>query len=130
MYCINCATQITESTRFRPACGSEINQASQVPRSAGLRGFSTRIGAPAFAGYIKKTNRRSSVFSAISAVCAVIGFYIAGEDAERMNNPLSFMIGAGIGGMFVVIAPFRHAAGNAAAHGTARWRIKGSKKPS
>ncbi len=108
MYCSNCGTQVSESTRFCPACGSEIKQASQAPQSAGLRGFSPRISDPAFAKYIKNSNRWAAIFSMILAIAAVIGFYIAGEmGADNMENPQALYIGFGIGGMFLVIALFQ-----------------------
>lgn len=108
MYCSNCATKITESTGFCPVCGSEINQASRDAPPANLRGFSPRINDPAFAKYIKSSNRYSAIISLVLAVAAVIGFYIAGEmGAEGMSNPLSLIIGAGIGAMFVAIALFQ-----------------------
>lgn len=106
MYCANCGTQISESVRFCPGCGSGINQASpNGPQPAGLRGFSPRINDPAFAKYVKNSNRWAAIFSIILAVAAVIGFYIAGEaGAEGMSNPGSLYIGFGIGGMFLMIA--------------------------
>lgn len=106
MYCANCGTPVSESTGFCPACGSEIKQEPpSMPHSAGLCGFSPRISDPAFAKYIKNSNRWTVIISLILAVAAVIGFYIAGErGAEGMSNPLSLMIGLGIGGMFLVIA--------------------------
>ncbi len=109
MYCANCGTQISESTRFCPACGIGINQSSQgAPQPAGLRGFSTRISDPAFAKYIKSSNRWAAIFSMILALAAVVGFYIAGEmGVEDMSNPQSLYIGFGIGGMFLVIALFQ-----------------------
>ena len=109
MYCVNCGTQVSESTRFCPGCGSETGQASQsAPHPAALRGFSKRISDPAFAKYIKSSNRYSAIFSIILAVVAVIGFYIAGEmGVDKMSNPQSLFIGLGIGGMFVVIALFQ-----------------------
>ncbi|NLY37670.1 MAG: zinc ribbon domain-containing protein [Firmicutes bacterium] len=109
MYCAKCGTQISESTRFCPACGSGINQAFQtVPQPAGLRGFSPRINDPASAKYIKNSNRWAAIFSMILAVAAVAGFYIAGEmGVEDMSNPQSLYIGLGIGGMFLVIALFQ-----------------------
>ncbi len=80
MYCINCGTQISESASFCPACCNGIDQTSQsAPPTANLRGFSTRIGDPAFAKYVKNSNRWASIFSIILAVAAVVGFYIAGE---------------------------------------------------
>lgn len=108
MYCANCGTQVSESTRFCPACGSGINQASQnTPRPANLRGFSPRINDPAFAKYVKNSNRWAAIFSIILAVAAVIGFYIYGEASSEMDNPESLYIGFGIGGMFLVIALFQ-----------------------
>jgi rubrerythrin len=109
MYCSNCGTQVSQSTRFCPVCGSGINQASQsAPPPSNLLGFSSRINDPAFAKYIKNSNRYSAIFSIILAVAAVIGFYIAGEaGAEGMSNPGSLFIGLAIGGMFVVIALFQ-----------------------
>ena len=109
MYCSNCGTQISESARFCPACGNGIDQTFQsAPQPASLRGFSPRISDPAFAKYVKNTNRWSAIFSIILAVAAVIGFYIAGETgAEDMSNPQSLYIGFGIGGMFLVIALFQ-----------------------
>lgn len=108
MYCSNCGTQISESTRFCPACGSGINQASQnTPQPVGLRGFSPRISDPAFAKYVKNSNRWAAIFSMILAVAAVIGFYIYGQVGSEMNNPGSLYIGFGIGGMFLVIALFQ-----------------------
>ena len=107
MYCSNCGTQVSESTRFCPACGSGINQAAQAPQPAGLRGFSPRISDPAFAKYVKNSNRWAAIFSMILAVAAVIGFYIAGEVGSEMDNPGSLYIGFGIGGMFLTIALFQ-----------------------
>ncbi|NLX24707.1 MAG: zinc ribbon domain-containing protein [Lentisphaerae bacterium] len=107
MYCSNCGTQISESTRFCPTCGSEIKQESRAPQSAGLRGFSPRISDPAFAKYVKNSNRWAAIFSIILAVAAVIGFYIYGEVGSEMDNPASLYIGFGIGGMFLVIALFQ-----------------------
>lgn len=108
MYCANCGTQISESTRFCPACGSGINQTSQsTPQPVSLRGFSPRISDPAFAKYVKNSNRWAAIFSLILAVAAVIGFYIYGEVGSEMDNPGSLYIGFGIGGMFLVIALFQ-----------------------
>jgi len=109
MYCSNCGTQISENTRFCPACGNEVRQPSQsAPQPAGLRGFSPRINDPAFAKYVKNSNRWAAIFSMILAVAVVVGFYIAGEmGVEDMSNPGSLYIGFGIGGMFLVIALFQ-----------------------
>lgn len=108
MHCSSCGTQVSQSTRFCPACGSGINQASQsAPPPSNLLGFSPRINDPAFAQYVKNTNRYAAIFSFILAVAAVIGFYIAGEVGSEMDNPGSLFIGLAIGGMFVVIALFQ-----------------------
>jgi len=109
MYCPNCGTQITKSIKFCPACGKEANKATPgAPHPVDLRGFSPRINNPAFAKYIKNTNRWSAIFSSVLAVAAVVGFYIAGEAGVKgMSNPQSLYIGFGIGGMFLVIALFQ-----------------------
>lgn len=70
-------------------------------------GFSTKINDPAFAKYIKDTNRWSSVFSLILAVAAIIGFFFYGETSSEMENPQALFIGIGIGGMFILIALFQ-----------------------
>lgn len=67
-------------------------------------GYSERIKDPAFARYLKNTNRWSSVFSLILGLAAVIGFFIYGETSSEMDNPQALFIGLGIGGMFVLIA--------------------------
>jgi hypothetical protein len=108
MFCTNCGTQLSGNSRFCPACGSEINQAPpSMPQPAGLRGFSPRISDPAFAIYVKSSNRWAAIFSMILAVAAVIGFYIYGEVGSEMDNPGSLYIGFGIGGMFLLIALFQ-----------------------
>ncbi|MDD4796155.1 MAG: zinc-ribbon domain-containing protein [Eubacteriales bacterium] len=108
MHCANCGTQLSENTTFCPACGSGIKQASAgAPQPAGLRGFSPRISDPAFARYIKNTNRWSAIFSIILAVAAVIGFAIYGQTSREMENPQALFIGFAIGGMFLMIALFR-----------------------
>ncbi|MGI6176437.1 MAG: hypothetical protein ACOYJC_09850 [Christensenellales bacterium] len=108
MYCANCGTQSSENISFCPVCGSGINQAfGGAPQSAGLRGFSPRISDPAFARYIKNTNRWSAIFSMILAVAAVAGFYIYGESSDEMGNPDALSIGFVIGGMFLIIALFQ-----------------------
>ncbi|MFZ5816001.1 MAG: hypothetical protein ACOY93_11930 [Bacillota bacterium] len=70
--------------------------------------FSDRISDPAFARYVKNSNRWAAIFSVGLAVAAVIGFFVAGEmDGSEMGNPESLFIGLGIGGMFMVIALFQ-----------------------
>lgn len=108
MYCLNCGAQVSESTSFCPACGGEIKQATQASQLVGLSGFSPLISDPAFAKYIKNSNRWAVIVSLILAVVAIIGFYIAGAvGAEGMNNPQSLYIGFGIGSMFLLIALFQ-----------------------
>lgn len=109
MYCENCGTQLSENASFCLTCGSEINQSkNSTTHAESLRGFSTRINDPAFAKYVKNSNRWAAIFSIILAVAAMIGFYIAGEaGAEGMSNPGSLYIGLAIGGMFLLIALFQ-----------------------
>ncbi len=94
---------------FCTACGGELGQIPQnAPSGERLRGFSPRINDPAFAKYMKNSNRWSAIFSVFLALAAVVGFYIAGEaGAEGMENPQALYIGFGIGGMFLVIAFFQ-----------------------
>lgn len=71
-------------------------------------GYSSKISDPAFAKYMKNTNRWSAIFAVIVALAAVIGFTVAGEKgAEGMENPQAMFIGLGIGGMFLLIALFQ-----------------------
>ncbi|MDD4541746.1 MAG: zinc-ribbon domain-containing protein [Eubacteriales bacterium] len=108
MYCSNCGTQLSESTRFCPACGSGNDQPFQSKaQPMTLRGFSPRISDPLFAGYLKNSNRWSAIFSMILALAAVIGFYIYGEVSSEMDNPDALYIGFAIGGMFLLIALFQ-----------------------
>ena len=70
-------------------------------------GYSKKINDPAFANYLKNTNRWSGIFSIGLALIAIIGFYIYGETSSEMDNPQALFIGLGIGGMFVIIALFQ-----------------------
>lgn len=70
-------------------------------------GYSERINDPAFAKYLKNTNRYSVIFSLILALCAVIGFGIYGETSSEMDNPQAILIGLGIGVLFIGIAIFQ-----------------------
>lgn len=70
-------------------------------------GYSQKISDPAFAEYLKNTNRWSLYFSLLLAVIAVVGFFIYGENSTEMDNPEAAYIGLGIGGMFIVIALFQ-----------------------
>lgn len=83
------------------------SQATGGRGTGGRVGYSDRISDPAFARYIKNTNRWAGIFSIIIAVAAVVGFFIAGEmGVEDMENPQSLFIGMGIGGMFLLIGLF------------------------
>lgn len=77
-------------------------------RAGGVRvGYSERISDPAFARYVKNSNRWASIFSVILAVAAVVGFFIAGQmGVEGMGNPEALFIGMVIGGMFLLIGFF------------------------
>lgn len=106
MYCKHCGTALPDDTRFCTSCGTQIGKAtdSRPVAGGGRIGYSQRIHDPAFAGYIKNTNRWSAIFSMILAVAAVVGFYIYGETSREMENPQALFIGLGIGGMFLLIA--------------------------
>lgn len=106
MYCKHCGTAMTDNTRFCTGCGAQIETApdSRSAAGGGHIGYSERIHDPAFAGYLKNTNRWSAIFSVILAVAAVVGFYIYGETSREMENPQALLIGLGIGCMFLVIA--------------------------
>ncbi|MEA5060598.1 MAG: hypothetical protein EOM66_05225 [Clostridia bacterium] len=109
MYCKHCKTAMQEHARFCLTCGQPA-QKGQPPAqaTAGLVGYSNKINDPAFAKYIKSSNRYAAIFSMILAAAALIGFYIAGEmGAEGMENPQSLYIGMGIGGMFLLLALFQ-----------------------
>lgn len=106
MYCKHCGTDLSDDTRFCTGCGAQTGSVpdSHPPTGGGRIGYSERIQDPAFARYLKSTNRWSAVFSVILAVAAVIGFYIYGETSREMENPQALFIGLGIGGMFLLIA--------------------------
>lgn len=108
MYCKHCGTALPDDTRFCTGCGTQIVEATDSrPATRGGRvGYSQRIHDPAFAKYLKNTNRWSAIFSMILAVAAVIGFAIYGETSREMENPQALFIGLGIGGMFLVIAVY------------------------
>ncbi len=107
MHCKHCGTALWDNTRFCTGCGAQTSSAPDsrpAATSDGRIGYSSRINDPAFAGYLKNTNRWSAIFSVILAVAAVIGFFIYGETGAEMENPQALFIGLGIGGMFLVIA--------------------------
>lgn len=101
MYCKHCGITVPENSRFCTGCGA---QTDGVSNAGGRIGYSPRIHDPAFARYLKNTNRWSAIFSLILAVAAVIGFYIYGETSGEMANPRALFIGLGIGGMFLSVA--------------------------
>lgn len=75
-------------------------------------GYSPKINDPAFAKYIKDTNKWSGYFSLGLAFAAVLGFFINGEVSDDMENPESLYIGFVIGGMFLLIAFYQIASRN------------------
>ncbi|MDF3004186.1 MAG: uncharacterized protein K0S22_658 [Oscillospiraceae bacterium] len=106
MYCKHCGTILSDNVRFCTGCGAQTGSAPNTRPAAerGRIGYSQRIHDPAFARYLKNTNRWSAIFSMILAVAAVIGFYIYGETSREMGNPHALFTGLGIGGMFLLIA--------------------------
>ena len=106
MYCKHCGTTLPDDIHFCTGCGTQIDttQDNRPAESGGHFGYSERIHDPAFARYLKKTNRWSAIFSAILAAAAVIGFYIYGETSSEMDNPQALFIGLGIGGLFLLVA--------------------------
>lgn len=107
-FCPDCGTQLAAGDRFCGDCGSDTASltasAVKEPDNSNRVGFSNKINDPAFARYLKNSNRWSLLFALILAAAAVIGFYIYGENSYEMDNPQALYIGLGIGGMFVIIA--------------------------
>lgn len=99
MYCQFCASVISDQAKFCKFCGKSQEQKSI--------GFSSKINDPAFAKYLKNTNRWSGIFAVIIALIAIVGFFIYGETSSEMENPQALYIGFGIGGMFLLIAFFQ-----------------------
>ncbi len=130
MFCRNCGALLPDHARFCTSCGAEIPAAPQTAQPAtpasretasplqetasipqgipgGRVGYSNHIHDPAFAKYIRNSNRWSVIFAVILAVIAVVGSFIAGESGfDGMENPEALLIGLGVGGMFLVIALF------------------------
>ena len=69
--------------------------------------YSSKIDDPAFAKYLKDSNKWSGYFSLGLAFIAVLGFYIYGETSSEMDNPEALYIGLVIGSMFILIALFQ-----------------------
>lgn len=127
MYCRNCGNQLADTARFCGGCGTPVEEKRKIEYtedieniqdkksiqeranviSYGSAGFSTKISDPAFAKYLKNTNKWSAIFSIILAMAAIIGFFIYGETSSEMDNPQAMYIGLGIGGMFILIALFQ-----------------------
>ena len=123
MYCKHCGAALPENAVFCPSCGQAVAGKAPEPVRApepvtppdvspgppvGRIGYSDRIRDPAFARYVKNSNRWAAIFSLVIALAAVIGFTVAGErGAEGMENPQAMYIGFGIGGMFLLIAFFQ-----------------------
>ena len=106
MYCKHCGTALPDDSRSCTGCGAQGGPASDNRPAGGNGriGYSERIHDPAFARYIKNTNRWSAIFSMILAVASVAGFFIYGETSSEMDNPQALFIGLGLGGMFLIIA--------------------------
>lgn len=110
MYCKKCGAILSENDKFCASCGTVIDSKSYESNPGtivGTIGFSSKISDPAFAKYIKNSNRWSVIFSLILAAAAIIGFFIYGETSSEMENPQALFIGMGIGSMFLIIALFQ-----------------------
>ena len=69
--------------------------------------YSSKIDDPAFAKYLKDSNKWSGYFSLGLAFIVVLGFFIYGETSYEMDNPEALYIGLVIGSMFILIALFQ-----------------------
>lgn len=110
MYCKKCGAILSENDKFCASCGAGIVSKFHEGNPGtigGSMGFSSKISDPAFAKYIKNSNRWSVIFSLILATAAIIGFFIYGETSSEMENPQALLIGMGIGSMFLIIAMFQ-----------------------
>ena len=69
MFCSRCGSQMSDQERFCRQCGLErtLVAVSRV-------GYSDRIQDPAFARYLKNSNRWAAIFASILAVAAFVGF--------------------------------------------------------
>lgn len=106
MQCKQCGETVPEGNMFCTGCGSSVPVAGGDIAEAknDLIGFSSKINDPAFARYLKNSNRWSLIFSLILAAIAVFGFFMYGENSAEMDNPEALFIGIGIGAMFILIA--------------------------
>lgn len=66
-------------------------------------GFSSKINDPAFAKYIRDSNRWARIFSIGLAAIAIVASYISGEVSDKMENPDSLYVGLVIAAMFLTI---------------------------
>jgi len=103
MYCPNCRNIIAEQQKFCTYCGVPLTGMPSNPPTT-LIGFSPRINDPAFDHYKKQSKNWSFMFAFILAVIALIGFPIYGNASGDIKWPDSLYYGAGIGGMFILIA--------------------------
>lgn len=78
---------------------SENHNGSTLPAR-----YSERINDPAFAAYLRKSNRWSLLFGAGLFALAVIAFPIYGKMSGEISWPESLWYGLGIGAMFLLIA--------------------------
>jgi len=112
MLCSVCGAEPASPCAFCANCGTPFAQTPSPPENntsavlGGTVGYSPRIADPAFAKYVKNTNRYAGIFSGILAVAAFVGFTVYGETGSEMDNPQAMYIGMGIGGMFLAIALF------------------------
>ena len=109
MYCNNCGAQLSDEAFFCGSCGAEtpVHPEFGAEVSRGPIGYSSRINDPAFAKYLKNTNRWAVLFSLILAIAALLGFYIYGETSSEMDNPQALIIGSAIAALFLLIALFQ-----------------------
>jgi hypothetical protein len=128
MYCHNCGAPLIEQAKFCTVCGTVTQVASQAAAQAAAHrpaavpypqtammtggiGYSNRINDPAFARYIKQSNRFAAGLMMLLALAAVVGFYIYGETDSGLGNPQALLIGLALGGLFALTAMiqmFRH----------------------
>lgn len=117
MYCEKCGAKLPDNTNFCNFCGVRLKPEQETQEAAALtvgapalnisKGFSEKINDPAFAKYLKNSNRWALIFSVGLALIAVLGFTIAGAmGVDNMENPQAFFYGLGVGGMFILIGLF------------------------